>query len=142
MESTEYRESHCQVTRVAVCSPSHSYHLSLEPAFLAGSNSLMWQKGHTLTLWLCCLVCRDAQAVPRRGCCSDTSSHVSADSSLHHVPLLYDLYCPLPSTGIVPCPSLHPSNDLYIYYKFICLTPSQPGLISVLDSYTNSRLNR
>lgn len=47
-------------------SPSHSYHLSLEPAFPAGSNSLKWQKGHTLPLWLCSLVCRDAQAMQRR----------------------------------------------------------------------------
>lgn len=55
----------CQVTRVAVGSSSHSYHLSLEPAFPAGSNSLKWQKGHTLPLWLCSLVCRDAQVMQR-----------------------------------------------------------------------------
>lgn len=32
LESPEYHETCCQITRVAVCSPSHSYHLSFEPA--------------------------------------------------------------------------------------------------------------
>lgn len=41
--------------------------IPFEPwACLTGSNSLEWQKSHNLPLWLCCLVCRDAQDMQRR----------------------------------------------------------------------------